>query len=80
MASTPWGMTRAQLLASSPRNERTGPPARYSLLLTRNDTDVIAARRLRYQVFATEFGARVGDPVAGLDADRFDEFRDHLVV
>ncbi len=58
----------------------TGSP-RYTLLLTTDPGDVAAVQRLRYTVFSTEpepgFGLRNDD---GIDADRFDEYCDHLVV
>ncbi|WP_028932552.1 GNAT family N-acetyltransferase [Pseudonocardia spinosispora] len=73
-------MTQAQLLVSTPPTEQTGSHSRYSLLLTRNDADVDAAQRLRYDVFAGELGATLSDPVNGRDVDRFDEYCDHLVV
>jgi len=53
---------------------------RYSLLLTTDSDDVEAAQRLRHAVFAGELGARLDTLRPGLDADRFDEFCDHLVV
>src|SRR5882757_4735492 len=74
------GMTQSQLLVSTTPTEQTGPTSRYSLLLTRNDADVEAAQRLRYQVFAGELGATLSDPENGRDIDRFDEHCDHLVV
>ena len=47
------------------------------------EADVQQAQRLRYEVFATEMGARL-TPLAGtmpgLDSDRFDAFCDHLLV
>jgi putative hemolysin len=73
-------MTQSQLLVSTPATEQTGPTSRYSLLLTRNDADVEAAQRLRYQVFAGELGATLSDPENGRDIDSFDEHCDHLVV
>lgn len=73
-------MTQAQLLVSTPPTEQTGPTSHYSLLLTRNDADVEAAQRLRYQVFADELGAILKTAVNGRDVDRFDEHCDHLVV
>lgn len=76
-------MTQSQLLVSTPPAGKAGPAAtqtRYSLLLTRNDEEVRAAQRLRYQVFAGELGATLSGPENGLDTDRFDEHCDHLVV
>ncbi len=54
---------------------------RYSLLLSNDCTLIEAAQRLRYEVFASEpgFGLRQAAG-AGLDADRFDEYCDHLLV
>jgi putative hemolysin len=73
-------MTQSQLLVSTPPTDQTGPNSRYSLLLTRNGAEVDAARRLRYQVFAGELGARLSDQESGRDTDRFDQYCDHLVV
>lgn len=47
------------------------------------EDDVRDAQRLRYQVFAQEMGAHLTPPVgtpAGLDADRFDAYCDHVLV
>ena len=47
------------------------------------EADVRQAQRLRYLVFAQEMGARIAPPAgtaAGLEADRFDPFCDHLLV
>ncbi len=53
----------------------------YSLLLSTDPDLIVAAQRLRHQVFSTEPGfALPDDGGAGLDADRFDEFCDHLLV
>lgn len=60
----------------------SGP--RYTLLLTNAPALVEEAQRLRYEVFSTEPGFALpagGDGIsAGLDADHFDEFCDHLLV
>ncbi|MBU6234622.1 MAG: GNAT family N-acetyltransferase [Alphaproteobacteria bacterium] len=50
--------------------------------LARTEAEVIAAQKLRYDIFYREYGAKpVGDMEAkGLDYDRFDEFADHLIV
>jgi putative hemolysin len=72
-------MTMSQSLVSTTPDA----PARYSLLVARDDADVRAAQRLRHQVFAGELGARLpsaGGVDGGIDADGFDELCDHLVV
>ncbi|HEY7813621.1 MAG TPA: GNAT family N-acyltransferase [Nakamurella sp.] len=71
-------MAQSELLVSTPGTDTVD--RRYSLLVARDDTEVRAAQRLRYQVFAQEMGARLHSPVDGLDIDAFDEFCDHLVV
>jgi putative hemolysin len=48
--------------------------------VARTADDVRAAQRLRYEVFATEMGARLNGPAAGIDEDRFDAHCDHLLV
>lgn len=42
--------------------------------------EVREAQRLRYDVFATEMGARLGDKLPGHDIDLFDNFCEHLLV
>ena len=58
----------------------TGP--RYTLLLSTDPALIDAAQRLRHAVFTSEPGfAYGGDAHSGdSDADRFDEFCDHLLV
>ncbi|MFJ2867536.1 GNAT family N-acetyltransferase [Kitasatospora sp. NPDC087314] len=63
----------------APRQQQT-PAAGYTVSLARDGDDVRAAQRLRHQVFATELGAVLHSPVAGLDVDPFDEYCDHLLV
>ncbi len=49
----------------------------------RDEREVREAQALRYQVFAVEMGARLSPAVgaaAGLDADLFDPFCEHLLV
>ncbi|MFD4196263.1 MULTISPECIES: GNAT family N-acetyltransferase [Amycolatopsis] len=74
-------MTRSQLLVSTDSQDGQLPDgaARYSLLVAYDNDEVVAAQRLRYQVFAEEMGATLHS-APGVDADRFDEFCDHLVV
>ncbi|SFP29217.1 Putative hemolysin [Amycolatopsis arida] len=75
-------MTRSQLLVSTDRAgaEPSAGAPRYSLLVAYDNDEVVAAQRLRHQVFAEEMGATLHSPRPGLDADAFDEFCDHLVV
>lgn len=76
-------MSTASVLIAPDQNETAALPGpRYSLLLSTDPTLIEAAQRLRYQVFTTEPGYALKDDgrPSGLDADRFDEFCDHLVV
>ncbi|MFM9879298.1 MAG: GNAT family N-acetyltransferase [Burkholderiaceae bacterium] len=42
--------------------------------------EVREAQRLRFDVFATEMGARLSSPMAGYDIDLFDDYCEHLLV
>lgn len=73
--------TASVLIPAESPSASAGSP-RYTLLLT-TDCDLIRdAQRLRHQVFSTEPGFALPDDLdqGGLDADRFDEFCDHLMV
>lgn len=48
--------------------------------LARNQEDIRAAQRLRYQVFAGEMHAQLHSGMAGLDQDPFDDYCRHLIV
>ncbi|CAM3756188.1 GNAT family N-acetyltransferase [Smaragdicoccus niigatensis] len=63
--------------ASSPSAE-TRP--RYSLVVSSDRAHRLAAQRLRFDVFAAEPGFAIPSNPDGLDADRFDEYCDHLLV
>ncbi|MFC4147097.1 GNAT family N-acetyltransferase [Micromonospora mangrovi] len=52
----------------------------YTLLITDDPALVVAAQRLRHEVFATELGATLRPAAVGLDTDDFDAHCDHLVV
>jgi putative hemolysin len=56
----------------------TGP--RYTLLLSTDSALIDAAQRLRHDVFTSEPGFDLETAIDGRDADRFDEFCDHLLV
>jgi len=63
---------------SPPSPEISGP--RYSLLVSSDRAHREAAQRLRYKVFAAEPGFVIPQSPDARDADRFDEFCDHLLV
>lgn len=74
-------------LFQSPKRQaaRTGPARGWRLATgwATSDAELRAAQRLRYAVFAGEMGARLTPPPgteSGRDADRFDDFCDHLLV
>jgi putative hemolysin len=60
------------------RMNESGTDLRIEFAATRQD--LLAAQRLRYQVFAEEFGADLGCQIPGVDADIFDAYCDHLLV
>ena len=70
---TPTPTRRSRLLLRGPR---------YTLHLTTRPVDIEAAQRLRHSVFSTEpgFATAMAGAVDGRDADRWDEFCDHLLV
>ncbi|MFE9835709.1 GNAT family N-acetyltransferase [Streptomyces sp. NPDC005551] len=70
-------MTGVSTLDSPPQPTS---PARYTVTLARDASDVRAAQRLRHDVFAGELGALLASPQPGLDADPFDAHCDHLLV
>lgn len=44
------------------------------------ETEILAAQKLRYRVFAEEMGARLDARSPGVDRDIFDPFCEHLIV
>ena len=56
------------------------PGPRYTLLLSTDPALIEAAQRLRHDVFTSEPGFTLEGGADGRDADRFDEFCDHLLV
>jgi putative hemolysin len=69
------------LIAADPPTLSTDTP-RYTLLLSTDPALIEAAQRLRHDVFTSEPGFALKDDghSGGLDADRFDEHCDHLLV
>jgi putative hemolysin len=70
--------TAAVLIAAD--QPRTADAPRYSLLLTTDPDLITTAQRLRHDVFTSEPGFALTGAADGRDADRFDEFCDHLLV
>lgn len=76
-----WRMT-AFLTDTSTANQILARTGAYRLELTTAAADIAAAQRLRYRVFVSEPGyeSAMANVIDGRDADRFDEFCDHLIV
>lgn len=66
------------MLLDVPDSQRHGN-SRYRVTLAASRADVLAAERLRHQLFSIECGAITPGP-DGLDADDFDDVCDHLIV
>ncbi|WP_067797699.1 GNAT family N-acetyltransferase [Nocardia beijingensis] len=74
-------MTISSVLTAPARPTDSGEGrSRYSLVVSSDLDHRVAAQRLRYNVFANEPGFRIPDDGTGLDADRFDEHCDHMLV
>jgi putative hemolysin len=61
----------------------TAGPARLEAVWARDDDELRAAQALRWRVFVQEMGATITPPrgtPAGLDADLFDPYCEHLLV
>ncbi|MFZ2510126.1 MAG: GNAT family N-acyltransferase [Gordonia sp. (in: high G+C Gram-positive bacteria)] len=54
----------------------------YDVVATTHPADVRAAQQLRFEVFRSEPGYSdgIGDDATGMDADRFDDYCDHLLI
>ncbi|MGE2718901.1 GNAT family N-acetyltransferase [Mycolicibacterium celeriflavum] len=72
--------TASVLIAPDEIHAGSSSAPRYTLLLTTDARLIEAAQRLRHQVFTSEPGFALRGCVTGLDADRFDEHCDHLLV
>src|ERR1700755_1803157 len=71
--------TASVLIAADPPTLSTDTP-RYTLLLSTDPSLIDAAQRLRHDVFTSEPGFALAGATDGRDADRFDEYCDHLLV
>lgn len=72
-------VSTSSVLIAPDHDESLSSFPRYTLLLSTDPDDIATVQRLRYDVFSTEpgFGLRNDECV---DADRFDEYCDHLIV
>ncbi len=71
--------TASVLIAADPPTLSADTP-RYTLLLSTDPALIDAAQRLRHDVFTSEPGFALRGTTDGRDADRFDEYCDHLLV
>jgi len=72
-------VSTAALIAAEPPSATPSAP-RYTLLLSTDPEMIAAAQRLRHDIFTAEPGFEFDGAPDGRDADRFDEFCDHLLV
>src|ERR1700730_10822771 len=68
-------MSTASVLLATDRQEAAAP--KYTLLLSTDPGLIEEAQRLRYEVFTSEPGFEL---TSTTDADRFDQYCDHLLV
>jgi putative hemolysin len=67
------------IISSEVRLRKSARPT-LSVGLATTQREVLAAQKLRYQVFAEELGARLPSKTPGVDHDIFDPYCEHLVV
>jgi putative hemolysin len=73
-------MSTASVLIAADPPAVAGTAPRYTLLLSTDPALIEAAQRLRHDIFTSEPGFALDGATDGKDADRFDEFCDHLLV
>ena len=76
-------MSTASVLIAPDDTDAAGASSsmpRYTLLLSTDSALIDAAQRLRHDVFTSEPGFTLTGAADGRDADRFDEYCDHLLV
>ena len=66
--------------AETGRNDSPLSQASYHVGLARSASEIREAQKLRYRVFAGEMGANLHCREAGVDADFFDPYCEHLIV
>jgi len=80
MTARPWAIVSTGSVLIAPEPTTTTDTPRYSLLVSTEPALIEAAQRLRYEVFSTEPGFTLPPAADGRDADRFDQYCDHLLV
>ena len=73
-------MSTASVLIPADQPLTSADTPRYTLLLSTDAGLIDAAQRLRYEVFTSEPGFALTGKADGKDADRFDQYCDHLLV
>jgi len=73
-------MSTASVLIAPDSSAPASKTPRYTLLLSTDPALIDAAQRLRHDVFTSEPGFALAAAADGRDADRFDEYCDHLLV
>lgn len=61
------------------RTTRT-PRAKLHVALATTESEILAAQKLRWRVFADELGARLPSRTPGVDRDLYDPYCEHLIV
>lgn len=56
------------------------PRAKLHVTLAATESEILAAQKLRWRVFADELGARLPSRTPGVDRDLYDPYCDHLIV
>ncbi len=77
--ATVLAMSAVSVLIPAEQADSASTP-RYTLLLSTDPALIEAAQRLRHDVFTSEPGFALEGATDGKDADRFDEYCDHLLV
>ncbi|NBS07916.1 MAG: GNAT family N-acetyltransferase [Betaproteobacteria bacterium] len=81
--TTGWGLdltNRVKDVHTAPRPDATPEPVKACIQWARHLDEVREAQRLRYQVFANEWGAHIASALPGHDIDVFDDYCEHLTV
>ena len=76
----PLGPVHLESVANGSELLPRSTPSNFEVSWAQHLDEVREAQRLRYQVFATELGARLPNTVPGHDIDLFDDYCEHLLV